>query len=206
MGGAGAPHLQPSRRPPPDLVSDTVWVAIVVGAVVVLLLLVLVYTYNRLVRLRNETETGWANIDVQLRRRYDLVPNLVEAVKGYAAHERGTFDSVTQARAAAEQASGPAEAAQANEHLGGAINRLIAVSEAYPQLRASENFLALQQELSDIEDKLAAARRYYNQTVYRYHTVMQSFPAVLIAKPFGFHEREFFSTDERDVPTVSFQQ
>jgi LemA protein len=182
-----------------------VWVAIVIGAVVVLLLLFLVYTYNRLVRLRNEAETGWANIDVQLRRRYDLVPNLVEAVKGYAAHERETFDSVTQARAAAEQASGPAAAAEANEHLGGAINRLIAVSEAYPQLRASENFLALQQELSDIEDKLAAARRYYNQTVYAYHNAMQTFPAVLIAKPFGFREREFFGTDEgRDAPVVAF--
>ena len=182
------------------------WVAIVVGAVVVLLVLFVIATYNRLVRLRNETETGWANIDVQLRRRYDLVPNLVEAVKGYAAHERETFDSVTKARAAAEQAAGPAAAAEANDHLGGAMNKLIAVSEAYPQLRASENFLALQQELSDIEDKLAAARRYYNQTVYRYHSVMQSFPAVLIAKPFGFHEREFFGTDERDAPVVAFDE
>ncbi|HEY7603762.1 MAG TPA: LemA family protein [Gaiellaceae bacterium] len=181
------------------------WVAIVVAAVVVLLLLYLVYTYNRLVRLRNETETGWANIDVQLRRRYDLVPNLVEAVKGYAAHERGTFEEVTQARVQAEQAPGPAAAAEANEQLGGALNRLIAVSEAYPELRASENFLKLQQELSDIEDKLAAARRYYNQTVFRYHSVMQSFPPVLIARPFGFREREFFGTDERDAPVVSFQ-
>jgi LemA protein len=178
---------------------------IVIAAVAVVLLLFVVLTYNHLVRLRNETETGWANIDVQLRRRTDLVPNLVEAVKGYAAHERETFDSVTQARAAAEQASGPAQAAQANEHLGGAIDRLIAVSEAYPQLRASENFLALQQELSDIEDKLAAARRYYNQTVYAYHNARQTFPAVLIAKPFGFHEREFFGTDEgRDAPAVAF--
>ena len=109
---------------------------------------------------------------------------------------------MTEARAAAEQAPGPAATAEANEHLGGALNRLIAVSEAYPQLRASENFLALQQELADIEDKLAAARRYYNQTVYRYHTVKQSFPAVLIAKPFGFREREFFGTDERDAPVV----
>jgi LemA protein len=179
-----------------------VWVAIVVAAVVVLLVLYLVYTYNRLVRLRNETETGWANIDVQLRRRYDLV----ETVKGYAAHERETFEEVTQARAQAEQAPGPAAAAEANEHLGGAVNRLIAVSEAYPELRASENFLALQQELSDIEDKLAASRRYYNQTVYRYHTVIQSFPPVLIAEPFGFHAREFFGTDERDAPVVTFQQ
>jgi LemA protein len=170
------------------------------------LVLFVVLTYNKLVRLRNESKTGWANIDVQLRRRSDLVPNLVEAVKGYAAHERETFEEVTEARAAAEQAPGPAATAEANEHLGGALNRLIAVSEAYPQLRASENFLALQQELADIEDKLAAARRYYNQTVYRYHTVMQSFPAVLIAKPFGFRGREFFGTDERDAPVVSFAQ
>lgn len=180
------------------------WVTIVVAAVVVLLVLYLVYTYNRLVRLRNETETGWANIDVQLRRRYDLVPNLVEAVKGYAAHERETFEEVTEARAAAEQAPGPAATAEANEHLGGALNRLIAVSEAYPQLRASENFLALQQELADIEDKLAAARRYYNQTVYRFNTVQQTFPSVLVARPYGFHEREFFGTDEREPVNVSF--
>ncbi len=179
-------------------------VAIVVGAVAAVLLVYLVLTFNRLVRLRNETETGWANIDVQLRRRSDLVPNLVEAVKGYAAHERETFDEVTKARAAAQQASSPTQAAQADAQLSGGLNKLLAVSEAYPQLRASENFLALQQELADIEDKLAAARRYYNQTVYRYHTVKQSFPAVLIAGTLGFHEREFFGTDERDAPVVDF--
>ena len=176
--------------------------AIVLAAVAAVLLLFLVLTFNRLVRLRNETKTGWANIDVQLRRRFDLVPNLVETVKAYADHERETFDSVTQARAAAQRASGPAAAAQADTILGGALNRLLAVSEAYPQLRASENFLALQQELADIEDKLAAARRYYNQTVYRYNTVLQSFPAVLVATLFRFHKREFFETDARDVPTV----
>jgi LemA protein len=180
--------------------------AIVIAAVAAVLVLFIVLLYNRLVRLRNETETGWANIDVQLRRRYDLVPNLVETVKGYAAHERETLDSVTQARAAAAQASGPAHAAQANDLLGGALDRLLAVSEAYPQLRASENFLALQQELADIEDKLAAARRYYNQTVYRYHTVMQSFPAVIVAHAFRFHKREFFSTDTAEPPEVTFAQ
>jgi LemA protein len=182
--------------------------AIVLGAVAAVLLLFLVLTFNRLVRLRNEAKTGWANIDVQLKRRADLVPNLVEAVKGYAAHERETFDSVTQARAAAQQASGPAAAAQADTVLGGALNRLLAVAEAYPQLRASENFLALQQELADIEDKLAAARRYYNQTVYRFNTVLQSFPAVLVARALGFHEREFFETDAdtRDAPSVSLPQ
>jgi LemA protein len=179
-------------------------VGIVIAAVVVVLLVFVGLVYNHLVRLRNESETGWANIDVQLKRRADLVPNLVEAVKGYAAHESETFETVTQARAAADQAAGPAQAAQADAQMAPALNKLLAVSEAYPQLRASENFLALQQELSDIEDKLAAARRYYNQTVYRYHTVMQSFPGVLIAKPFGFHEREFFETDEREPVQVSF--
>jgi LemA protein len=185
-------------------ITVVVIVAIVLGAVGAVLLLFVILTFNRLVRLRNESEAGWANIDVQLRRRADLVPNLVEAVKGYAAHERETFDEVTKARAAAQQASGPAEAARADAQLAGGLNRLLAVSEAYPQLRASENFLALQQELADIEDKLAAARRYYNQTVYRFNSVQQTFPAVLIARPFGFHEREFFGTDEREAPAVSF--
>jgi LemA protein len=180
------------------------WIVIAVVAVVLLLFVVL--TYNHLVRLRNETETGWANIDVQLRRRTDLVPNLVEAVKGYAEHERETFETVTEARAALQRASGPAQAAQADAELGAGLNRLLAVSEAYPQLRASENFLALQQELADIEDKLAAARRYYNQTVYRFNSVQQTFPAVLVARPFGFHEREFFGTDERAAPVVTFAQ
>jgi LemA protein len=179
-----------------------VW--IVVAAVVVTLFVFAVLAYNHLVRLRNEAETGWANIDVQLKRRSDLVPNLVEAVKGYAAHESETFDSVTKARAAAQQASGPAQAAQADAEMAPALNRLIAVSEAYPQLRASENFLKLQQELADIEDKLAAARRYYNQTVYRFNSVQQTFPTLLIARPFGFHERQFFETDQREPVNVSF--
>ena len=178
--------------------------AIVLIALAALLVLFVVLTYNRLVRLRNETETGWANMDVQLRRRFDLVPNLVEAVKGYAAHERETFETVTAARTAAQRAAGPGQAAQENERLGGALDRLLAVSEAYPQLRASENFLALQQELADIEDKLAAARRYYNQTVYRYNTLQQTFPTLVVARLFRFREREFFSTDQRAVPEVAF--
>jgi LemA protein len=179
---------------------------IVLGAVAAVVLVLAVLLYNHLVRLRNETETGWANIDVQLKRRSDLVPNLVETVKGYATHEAQTFEEVTQARAAAQQASSPGQAAQAANQLGGALGRLFAVSEAYPELRASENFLKLQQELGDIEDKLAAARRYYNQTVYRFNTVQQTFPSVLVARPFGFHEREFFETDQRDPVDVSFQQ
>ena len=177
---------------------------IVLGAVAAVLLVFAVLAYNHLVRLRNEAETGWANIDVQLKRRADLVPNLVVAVKGYAAHEAQTFEEVTEARAAAQQASGPAQAGQADAQLGSALNRLLAVSEDYPELRASENFLKLQQELADIEDKLAAARRYYNQTVYRFNSVQQTFPSVLVARPFGFHEREFFGTDEREPVNVSF--
>jgi LemA protein len=177
---------------------------IVLAAVGAAVLLFLILTFNRLVRLRNEAETGWANIDVQLRRRTDLVPNLVATVQAYAAHEAETFQRVTEARAAAQLASTPAAASQADVQLGGALDRLIAVSEAYPQLRASENFLALQQELADIEDKLAAARRYYNQTVYRFNTVQQSFPGVLVARPLGFRKREFFGTDEREPVNVSF--
>jgi len=181
-----------------------VW--IVVGAVVVALFVFAVLVYNHLVRLRNEAETGWANIDVQLKRRADLVPNLVETVKGYAAHESQTFEEITKARAAAQQAAGPAAAAQADAEMAPALNKLLAVSEAYPELRASENFLKLQQELADIEDKLAAARRYYNQTVYRFNSVQQTFPTLLVARPFGFSEREFFETDQRDAVNVSFGQ
>jgi LemA protein len=181
-----------------------VW--IVVAAVAAVVVLFMILTFNRLVRLRNEAETGWANIDVQLKRRSDLVPNLVETVKGYAAHESETFDSITKARAAQLQAGSPAAAAQADAEMAPALNKLIAVSEAYPQLRASENFLKLQQELADIEDKLAAARRYYNQTVYRFNSVQQTFPTLLVARPFGFSEREFFETDQRDPVNVGFGQ
>lgn len=180
--------------------------AIVLAAVAAVLLLLVAFAYNRLVRLRNEAETGWANIDVQLKRRADLVPNLVRTVQGYAAHEREAFDSVTQARAALQQASGPAAAAAADTLLGGALGRLLAVSEAYPELRASENFLALQQELADIEDKLAAARRYYNTTVYRFNTVQQTVPTVILARLFRFREREFFEADATTVPSVSFTE
>ena len=179
------------------------WLRILIGVVVVLLVF-LVVTYNKLVRLRNEAETGWSGIDVQLQRRSDLVPNLVEAVKGYAAHESETFNQITEARAHPQQAATPGAAAQADAEMAPALNKLLAVSEAYPELRASENFLKLQQELADIEDKLAAARRYYNQTVYRYHTVKQSVPALMVAGPMGFKDREFFETDQRDPVNVSF--
>jgi LemA protein len=183
----------------------SVWL-IVALAVLVVLVLYIVYAYNSLVRVRNEAETGWANIDVQLRRRADLIPNLVEAVKGYAAHERGVFDEVTKARAAILDASGPRQAAQANEELGSALGKLFAVAEAYPELRASENFLRLQDELTDTEDKIAAARRYYNATVLRFNNRQQTFPTLVIARLFSFHPREFFEAGEGvDEPVpVSF--
>ena len=169
-----------------------VWIAV---AVVALLVLAFVVGFNRLVRLRNEVDTGWANIDVQLKRRADLIPNLVEAVKGYAAHERGVFDSVTQARTALMSASTPAAAGQANEALTAAVGKLFAVAEAYPDLKASQNFLRLQDELTDTEDKVSAARRYYNATVMRFNTKAQSFPGVLYAGALGFHPREFFAAE-----------
>jgi LemA protein len=180
------------------------WLWILIG-VVVLVVLLLVLGYNRLVRLRNEVDTGWANIDVQLQRRADLIPNLVEAVRGYAAHERGVFDEVTRARAALQQAGTPGAAAEANEFLTAALGRLFAVAEAYPELKASENFLQLQEDLTDTEDKISAARRYYNSTVMHYNTAVQSIPWLLIARPLGFHAREFFSAEgDTAPPQVSF--
>ncbi|HEY5160802.1 MAG TPA: LemA family protein [Gaiellaceae bacterium] len=179
----------------------------IIAAVVVLIAIWVVLIFNHLVRLGNEAKRGWANIDVQLKRRTDLIPNLVEAVKGYAAHEREVFEAVTVARTAMQQASGPAQAGEANKQASAALGRLIAVSEAYPQLRASENFQKLQAELTDTEDKIAAARRFYNQTVYQYNSRLQSFPDLIVAKLGGFHEREFFALEspaEGALPNVDF--
>ncbi len=180
--------------------------ALVIGGAVVVLLLVGVYLYNRIVRLRNEVDTGWSNIDVQLKRRNDLIPNLVEAVKGYAAHERGVFEEVTRARAAMAQASTPGEAGAADSLLGQALGRLFAVAEAYPDLKASTNFLQLQSDLTDTEDKISAARRYYNSTVQAYNTAIQTFPSLLFAGAAGFRAREFFAAeaDDRAPVAVSF--
>jgi len=180
------------------------WLWILIGAAA-LLGIVFVLGYNRLVRLRNEVDTGWANIDVQLQRRADLIPNLVESVRGYAAHERGVFEEVTRARAALQQAGTPGAAADANEGLTAALGRLFAVAEAYPDLKASESFLQLQDDLTDTEDKISAARRYYNATVMRLNTSVQSFPWLLFARPLGFREREFFSAEgDTGVPQVAF--
>jgi LemA protein len=181
-----------------------IWLWILIG--IALLLLVLVALgYNRLVRLRNEVDTGWSNIDVQLQRRTDLIPNLVETVRGYAAHERGVFEEVTKARTALQQASTPGAAGEANDMLTAALGRLFAVAEAYPDLKASENFLRLQDELTDTEDKISAARRYYNSTVMHYNNGIQSLPWVLVARPLGFGEKEYFSAEgDTALPQVSF--
>jgi LemA protein len=180
-----------------------VWILL---GLVVLVGLYLVVLYNGLVGLRNRIEAAWAQIDVQLKRRYDLIPNLVETVKGYATHERETLDSVTRARAAAESASGPAQQAAAENVLTGALRSLIAVSEDYPDLRASENFGQLQEELSATEGRIAYARQYYNDVVQRYNTKIQRFPAVLLAGALRFTEREYFEADDgsRGPVNVSF--
>jgi LemA protein len=169
---------------------------IVLAALVVVVLLWLMLTYNRLVRLRNEAQQGFSGIDIQLKRRADLIPNLVEAVKAYAAHESGLFDDLAKARADTLTAQGVAGAADAAGKTSAALGRLFAVAEAYPQLRASENFQRLQEELTDTEDKIAAARRYYNNVVQKFNTSQQTFPASLVAGTFGFGPREFFRIED----------
>jgi LemA protein len=169
---------------------------IVLAVLILAVLLWLMLTYNRLVRLRNESEQGFSGIDIQLKRRADLIPNLVEAVKAYAAHESGLFDDLAKARADTLTAKGVAGAADAAGKTSSALGRLFAVAEAYPQLRASENFQRLQEELTDTEDKIAAARRYYNNVVQKFNTSQQTFPASLVAGTFGFGSREFFRIED----------
>jgi LemA protein len=183
-----------------------IWVLVVIALIVVVGLL-LVALYNRLVQQRNRVDNAWAQVEVQLKRRWDLIPNLVEAVKGYAAHERGTFEAVTQARANAQKASNPAEAAQAEGILGAALGRLFAVAEAYPELQADENFRQLQTELSETENRVAVSRQVYNDTVLTYNNTVQTFPGLVLAGPFGFSIREFFEVEDeaqRDAPVVDF--
>ncbi len=160
-------------------------------------------SYNSLVSLRNRIESGWAQIEVQLKRRHDLIPNMVETVKGYAAHESGTLEKVIQARNAAVAAKGPAGAAAAENGLTRSLGSLFALGEAYPDLKANTNFLQLQEELSGTEGKIAYARQYYNDEVRAYNTKVQGFPTNLIAKRFGFKEREYFQTDEAERGPVS---
>jgi LemA protein len=178
----------------------------VIAGIVILFVLLLVGVYNGLVRSRNRCQEAWAGIDVQLRRRASLIPNLVETVKGYAAHEREVFEEVTRARSRLEQAGAAAEAADANNMLTRALRSLFAVAENYPQLRASENFMDLQNELSDIEEKIAFARQFYNSNVRSYNTRTETFPSAIMANMFGFLPFEFFEAEEegREVPKVSF--
>ncbi len=180
---------------------------IVVG-VVVLLALGAVASYNRFVRQRNLVLESWNQIDVELTRRHDLVPNLVETVKGYAAHERQTLEAVTAARAAAAATgTGPAAQAQQENALSGALRQLFAVAESYPDLKASANFLDLQRQLAETEDRIAAGRRFYNGNVRALNTRVQTFPSSLIASSFGFKQAEYFTADDPEVratPAVSF--
>ena len=171
-------------------------VAIVILIIAVVAVLLLAGTYNRLVGLRQRANQAFADIDVQLQQRHDLIPNLVETVKGYAAHESGTLEAVTAARAAAATAGSVEDKVKAENMLTGALRQLFAVAEAYPDLKANQNFLRLQDELGDVENKLAAARRFFNSAVGEYNAAIQQFPAVLIAGAMGFAERTFFDVGE----------
>src|SRR3954462_5153887 len=193
------PHQEP-------LMSTTGW--IVLGVIVVLVLWVIMI-YNQLVAMRQRVGQSFADVDVQLKLRPDLIPNLVETVKGYASHERGTLEAVVQARNAAVAAQGPAQQAAAENMLTGALRQMFALAEAYPDLKANQNFQQLQAELSDIENKIAAARRFFNNSVQEYNTGIQQFPAALFASALGFTQRTFFDVGEqREVvekaPEVKF--
>jgi len=179
----------------------------IVLGVIVLVLLYFVAIYNRLVRLRALVKEAFSGITVQLRRRADLIPNLVETVQGYATHEREVFEQVSRARAATVNAGGVQATAQADAQMTGLLGRLFAVAEAYPELKANQNFLQLQDQLSGIEGELQGARRYYNATVRDLNSTIQSFPPTLIARPLGFNEEPFYQDDDpaiQSAPKVSF--
>jgi LemA protein len=179
-----------------------VWIVL---AILVLLVLYVIVSYNSLVRVRNRTDDSWSQIDVQLRRRYDLIPNLVETVKGYAAHERQTFEAVTQARTQGINAQGVAEQAQAENMITNALKSLFAVAEAYPELKANQNFLALQEELTATEGRISYARQFYNDTVLKLNTKVQTFPTNILAGMFGFKTREYFEADDTSRGPVTVQ-
>ncbi|HEY3193422.1 MAG TPA: LemA family protein [Solirubrobacterales bacterium] len=184
-------------------------IVIIIVALLLLVGLIYVLYRNGIISLRNRCDEAWSGIDVQLKRRHDLVPNLVESVKGYASHERETFERVTQARAAAMQASGPEEASKAESQLTAALGGLRVVAEQYPQLRATENFQQLQRQLSELEDEIQASRRIYNSNVQQYNTRIQQFPGSIIANQGGFTAKPFFEITEptdREVPQVSFSE
>src|SRR5713226_1748208 len=178
---------------------------IVIGVLVVVVGLFFWLGFNGLVKRRNQVDNAWSQIDVQLKRRHDLIPNLVETVKGYAAHERATFEAVTNARANAINAQGPVQQAQAENMLTGALKSLFAVAEAYPDLKANQNFLSLQEELTSTEDRIAYARQFYNDAVFSYNTKIQKFPTVLLAGMFNFAKRDFFAAAPEDTAPVQVQ-
>ena len=185
------------------------WTLLIIGGVILLIVIFGIVSYNRFVSQRQLIKDAWANIDTELRRRYDLIPNLVETVRGYASHERTVFENVTRARAAAASATGsPAEQAAAEGPLVAALRQLFAVVENYPDLKANQNFLALQQELANTEDRLQTARRFYNANVRDYNQRVKQFPSVVIASAFGFKEEEFFEVEdalrEAGAPQVAF--
>lgn len=179
------------------------WIIIII---IVVLILWLISTYNSLITSRNRVDEAWADIEVQLKRRYDLIPNLVETVKGYASHEKGVFEKVTEARTRALSAKTMKEHAEAENMLSGTLKTLFAVAENYPDLKASQNFLELQRELTDTEDKIQAARRFYNGNVRDFNIKIQIFPNNLVAGWLKFTSREFFDMDEKEkeVPSVKF--
>src|SRR5207247_2979244 len=230
LAGAEPPGLRPRQRigPKPDFgrlraaafcarlarplspgvnpMSTTGW--IVIGVIVVLVLWIIMI-YNQLVAMRQRVDQAFADVDVQLKQRHDLIPNLVETVKGYASHERGTLDDVIKARNSAISAQGPAQISAAENQLSGALGRLIALSEAYPDLKANANFQQLAGELSDLENKIAASRRFFNNAVQEYNTGIQQMPVALFAGMFGFNRKDFFDlgatrTEVEAVPTVKF--
>ncbi len=183
------------------------WLLIVILVVVALLVIYLIVAYNGLIRRRNQIENAWSQIDVQLKRRLDLIPNLVETVKGYAAHERETLDAVIKARNAAIAAPDTPQAqSEAQGQISGALRQLFALGEAYPDLKANQNFLALQEELTATEGRVAYARQFYNDSVLAYNNKLQQFPTVFYARALKFEKREYFEADEaaRSVPTVEF--
>ena len=180
---------------------------IIVLAIIVIIILWMVGMYNGLVRLRNQVKNAWSQIDVQLKRRHDLIPNLVETAKGYMKHERETLDSITQARSHAVEASGVADQAKAEGELSNALSRFMLVVENYPDLKASQNFLSLQEELSSTENKVGFARQFYNDQVQTFNTKIESVPTNIMANMFNFKQAEFFEIEtpaEREVPKVQF--
>jgi LemA protein len=180
---------------------------LIILAVVALLVVLFVVLYNGLVRSRNQVDNAWSQVDVQLKRRLDLIPNLVETVKGYASHEKSTFEAVINARSAAMAAAPtPGAQGQADNVLSGALRQLFALSEAYPDLKANQNFLAMQEELTSTESRVAYARQFYNDSVLGYHNKLDTFPTVLVAKMGNFPRREFFEAEDaaRTAPTVKF--